>query len=90
MSKKRNHRSVSYTHLELKALRSQMNPHFVFNSLNSIQHYIFNSKSEEAVKYLNKFAKLMRVILNNSDKPTVAIEDDLEALKLYLELEQMR
>ena len=67
-----------------------MNPHFVFNSLNSIQHYIFNSKSDEAVKYLNKFAKLMRVILNNSDKPTVAIEDDLEALKLYLELEQMR
>ena len=76
--------------VELKALRSQMNPHFVFNSLNSIQHYIFNSKSDEAVKYLNKFAKLMRVILNNSDKPTVAIEDDLEALKLYLELEQMR
>ncbi|MBL7918173.1 MAG: histidine kinase, partial [Bacteroidia bacterium] len=83
-------RKVEISKVELKALRSQMNPHFVFNSLNSIQHYIFNSKSEEAVKYLNKFAKLMRVILNNSDKPTVAIEDDLEALKLYLELEQMR
>lgn len=83
-------RKVEMSKIELKALRSQMNPHFVFNSLNSIQHYIFNSKSEEAVKYLNKFAKLMRVILNNSDKPTVAIEDDLEALKLYLELEQMR
>ncbi len=83
-------RKVEMSKIELKALRSQMNPHFVFNSLNSIQHYIFNSKSDEAVKYLNKFAKLMRVILNNSDKPTVAIEDDLEALKLYLELEQMR
>jgi ligand-binding sensor domain-containing protein len=83
-------RKVELSKVELKALRSQMNPHFVFNSLNSIQHYIFNSKSDEAVKYLNKFAKLMRVILNNSDKPTVAIEDDLEALKLYLELEQMR
>ncbi len=83
-------RKVEISKVELKALRSQMNPHFVFNSLNSIQHYIFNSKSDEAVKYLNKFAKLMRVILNNSDKPTVAIEDDLEALKLYLELEQMR
>lgn len=83
-------RKVEISRIELKALRSQMNPHFVFNSLNSIQHYIFNSKSDEAVKYLNKFAKLMRVILNNSDKPTVAIEDDLEALKLYLELEQMR
>lgn len=83
-------RKVELSKVELKALRSQMNPHFVFNSLNSIQHYIFNSKSDEAVKYLNKFAKLMRVILNNSDKPTVALEDDLEALKLYLELEQMR
>jgi hypothetical protein len=83
-------RKVEMSKIELKALRSQMNPHFVFNSLNSIQHYIFNSKSDEAVKYLNKFAKLMRVILNNSDKPTVALEDDLEALKLYLELEQMR
>lgn len=83
-------RKVEVSKIELKALRAQMNPHFVFNSLNSIQHYIFNSKSDEAVKYLNKFAKLMRVILNNSDKPTVAIEDDLEALKLYLELEQMR
>jgi len=83
-------RKVEISKVELKALRSQMNPHFVFNSLNSIQHYIFNSKSDEAVKYLNKFAKLMRVILNNSDKPTVAIEDDLESLKLYLELEQMR
>ncbi len=83
-------RKVEMSKVELKALRAQMNPHFVFNSLNSIQHYIYNSKSDEAVKYLNKFAKLMRVILNNSDKPTVTVEDDLEALKLYLELEKMR
>ena len=75
---------------ELKALRAQMNPHFVFNSLNSIQHYILNSKSEEAVKYLNKFAKLIRLILNNSDKPTVTINEDLDGLTLYLELEKMR
>lgn len=75
---------------ELKALRAQMNPHFVFNSLNSIQHYILNNKSEEAAKYLNKFAKLIRLILNNSDKPTVTINEDLDALTLYLELEKMR
>ncbi|MBI3518273.1 MAG: histidine kinase [Bacteroidetes bacterium] len=75
---------------ELKALRAQMNPHFVFNSLNSIQHYILNSKGDEAVKYLNKFAKLIRIILNNSEKPTVTINEDVEALKLYLELERMR
>jgi sensor histidine kinase YesM len=76
--------------IELKALRSQMNPHFIFNSLNSIQHYIFHTKSDEAIKYLSKFARLVRIILNNSNKPTVTVGEDLEALKLYLELEQMR
>ncbi len=83
-------RKVEMSKIELKALRSQMNPHFIFNSLNSIQHYIYNNKSDEAIKYLNKFARLVRIILNNSDKPTVTIDEDLEALKLYLELEQMR
>jgi len=83
-------RKVEMSKVELKALRSQMNPHFIFNSLNSIQHYIFNSKSDEAIKYLSKFARLVRIILNNSEKPTVTVGEDLEALKLYLELEQMR
>lgn len=76
--------------VELKALRAQMNPHFVFNSLNSIQHYILNSNSIEAAKYLNKFAKLIRIILNNSEKNMVTINEDVASLKLYLELEQMR
>jgi sensor histidine kinase YesM len=67
-----------------------MNPHFVFNALNSIQHYILNSKGDEAVKYLSKFAKLIRIILNNSEKPIVTINEDIEAIKLYLELEKMR
>jgi hypothetical protein len=83
-------RRVEMSKIELKALRSQMNPHFIFNSLNSIQHYIFNSKTDEAIKYLSKFARLVRIILNNSNKPTVTVGEDLEALKLYLELEQMR
>jgi ligand-binding sensor domain-containing protein len=83
-------RKVEMSKIELKALRSQMNPHFIFNSLNSIQHYIFNTRSDEAIKYLNKFARLVRIILNNSERPTVTVGDDLEALKLYLELEQMR
>jgi ligand-binding sensor domain-containing protein len=83
-------RKVEMSKIELKALRSQMNPHFIFNSLNSIQHYIFNTKSEEAIRYLNKFARLVRIILNNSERPTVTVIDDLEALRLYLELEQMR
>ncbi|MBS1652024.1 MAG: histidine kinase [Bacteroidetes bacterium] len=83
-------KKVEMSKLELKALRSQMNPHFVFNSLNSIQHYIYNNKGDEATKYLNKFAKLIRSILNNSDKNTVTIDEDIDALKLYIELEQMR
>jgi sensor histidine kinase YesM len=83
-------RKVEISRIELKALRSQMNPHFIFNSLNSIQHYIFNSKTDEAIKYLSKFAKLVRIILNNSNKPTVTVGEDIDALKLYLELEQMR
>ncbi len=83
-------KQVEISKVELKALRAQMNPHFVFNSLNSIQHYILNSNSTEAAKYLNKFAKLIRIILNNSEKPMVTVNEDIESLKLYLELEQMR
>lgn len=81
---------VEVSKAELTALRAQMNPHFVFNALNSIQHYILNSKGDEAVKYLSKFAKLIRLILSNSEKQIVTINEDLEALKLYLELERMR
>ncbi|HQQ93296.1 MAG TPA: two-component regulator propeller domain-containing protein [Bacteroidia bacterium] len=88
--KKEFERKVEMSKIELKALRSQMNPHFIFNSLNSIQHYILNSKSDEAIKYLSKFARLIRLILNNSDKPTVTVGEDLETLKLYMELEKMR
>ena len=83
-------KKVEIAKVELKALRAQMNPHFVFNSLNSIQHYILNSKSNEAAKYLNKFAKLIRTILSNSEKPMVTVNEDVESLRLYLELEQMR
>lgn len=81
---------VEISKSELKALRAQMNPHFVFNSLNSIQHYILNSKGEEAVRYLSKFAKLIRIILSNSEKATVTINEDVESIILYLELEKMR
>ncbi len=75
---------------ELKALRAQMNPHFVFNSLNSIQHFILTNKSQDAGKYLNKFARLMRVILNNSEKSVITVQEEMEYLQLYMELEAMR
>ncbi len=75
---------------QLMALRAQMNPHFVFNCLNSIQECIVTKKYGEASKYLNKFSKLFRTVLNNSGKKLVPIDEEKEVLELYLELEQMR
>lgn len=75
---------------ELKALRAQMNPHFLFNSLNSIQQFILTHKEEEAVFYLNRFARLMRMILNNSEKQAVTLKEEIDALKIYIDLEKMR
>ncbi|CAG5008468.1 hypothetical protein DYBT9275_04276 [Dyadobacter sp. CECT 9275] len=75
---------------QLMALRAQMNPHFVFNCLNSIQECIVTQKYGEASKYLNKFSKLFRMVLNNSGKNLVIVEEEIEVLRLYLELEQMR
>ena len=76
--------------MELKALRAQMNPHFIFNIMSSIQHYITNNNTEAALKYLSKFAKLMRSIMDNSRQSVILIKDELSALELYLELESMR
>jgi len=76
--------------LELLALRAQMNPHFIFNTLSSIQHFISGNNTEEALKYLSKFAKLMRVILDNSKKKFISIEDEINAISLYLDLEKLR
>jgi ligand-binding sensor domain-containing protein/putative methionine-R-sulfoxide reductase with GAF domain len=75
---------------QLMALRAQMNPHFVFNCLNSIQECIVTQKYGEASNYLNKFSKLFRTVLNNSGKNLVTIDEEKEVLKLYLELELMR
>jgi sensor histidine kinase YesM len=75
---------------QLMALRAQMNPHFVFNCLNSIQECIVTQKYGEASKYLNKFSKLFRMVLNNSGKNLVTLNEEKEVLELYLQLEQMR
>ncbi|WP_229211989.1 histidine kinase [Dyadobacter arcticus] len=75
---------------QLMALRAQMNPHFVFNCLNSIQECIVTRKYAEASKYLNKFSKLFRLVLNNSGKKLVSLEEERLVLELYLELELMR
>ena len=76
--------------LELKALRAQMNPHFIFNSLSSIQESIINNKTEAAAKYLGKFSKLIRMVLENSGKTYITLTDEIDYLKLYLELESFR
>jgi LytS/YehU family sensor histidine kinase len=78
------------TETEMKALRSQMNPHFIFNSLNSISDYITKHDTAAADYYLTNFAKLMRLILENSEKREVPLSDDLKALELYMQLEAMR
>jgi ligand-binding sensor domain-containing protein len=76
--------------LKLKALRAQMNPHFTFNVMNSIQHFILNSDTESAHRYLSKFSKLIRTILNNSENNTIPLSEELKALELYIQLEAMR
>ncbi len=75
---------------EMQALRAQMNPHFIFNVINSIQDYILKNDARSAQKYLTKFARLVRLILDNSIKSEVALEEELKAAELYVELEQQR
>lgn len=81
---------LEYARLEDKALRSQMNPHFIFNSLNSIKLLVQESKNEKAVQYLTTFTKLLRGLLNNADKSTITLHEELETCKLYLSLEALR
>ncbi|MBD0375650.1 MAG: tetratricopeptide repeat protein, partial [Flavisolibacter sp.] len=78
------------TELEMQALRAQMNPHFIFNSLNSINRFILKNQGNEATEYLTKFSRLIRMILHSSANATVTLTEDIEALRLYLELESLR
>ena len=76
--------------VEMKALRAQMNPHFISNSLHSINRYVMENDKEKASSYLTKFASLMRLILENSREREVPLEQDLHALELYMQLELLR
>jgi len=76
--------------LKLTALQAQMNPHFIFNSLNSINWYILKNKPAEASIYLTKFSKLVRRILDNSKNLSIPLDSEINALRLYLDLESMR
>lgn len=74
----------------LTSLRAQMDPHFIFNSLNSIQHFITRNDKDSARGYLSKFAKLMRLILNSSREETISLAEEVDTLKLYIDLERLR
>ncbi len=76
--------------LEQTALRSQMNPHFIFNSLNSIKLYIIDNEKENAVYYLNKFSKLIRKILAATQTKETTLADEIDTMKLYINIENIR
>lgn len=76
--------------LEQTMLRSQMNPHFLFNSLNSIKLYIINNEKKNAVHYLNKFSKLVRKILEASSQREIPLAEELETVELYMNIENIR
>lgn len=75
---------------EQKTLRAQMKPHFIFNSLNSIQHFILEHDEESAHLYLSRFSSLMRKILDNTRQNTIPLTREIETLRLYLDLEKLR
>lgn len=76
--------------VKMNALTAQMNPHFIFNSLNSIDYFIIKNDTNRASDYLNRFARLIRLILNHSRSNYVSLKEDLEALRLYIEIESLR
>lgn len=78
------------TDTEMKALRSQMNPHFIFNALNSINDSILKLDAEKASHFTLRFAKLMRMVLENSEQREISLADDLAALEMYMQVEKIR
>lgn len=75
---------------KMTALRSQMNPHFIFNAIGSIQHFILKNEAKQSYNYLAKFSMLIRNILNNSKEEYISLSQEINTLKLYIELEQIR
>lgn len=78
------------TELETQALRAQMNPHFIFNCLSAINHFILDNQPDKASDYLTRFSRLMRMVLVNAGKEAVSLEEELDMLRLYLDMEQLR
>ncbi len=79
-----------YYKSSLKAIRAQMNPHFFYNALNTIQSFIYSEDKKNASAYLSKFSKLTRLILEMSEKETISLSEEISALQLYLDIEKAR
>ena len=79
---------IKLNELENSALRTQMNPHFIFNSLNTINSFISLNETAQAHKYIASFSRLIRFILDHSRQKKILLENELEVLKLYIEIEQ--
>lgn len=75
---------------KMEALQSQMNPHFIFNAMNSIQNYIIDNNIDDALMYMGEFSKLIRQTLNNSSKQSVSLDDEIRYLETYIKLENLR
>ncbi len=90
INNKRKQKEIDKVKLEIKALTSQMNPHFTFNTINSIQHYLIQNDKIGGIQYLSEYAKLIRQSLNHSRNEFITIKEELEFLKLYYQLEQKR
>jgi hypothetical protein len=88
--KKKSDISKHLAEIEMKALQSQMNPHFIFNAINSIQGFILKNKVDEALGYLNDFARILRQTLDNAVKEYITLEEEIEYITRYLKLEMMR
>lgn len=86
----RNRLDLQITEWRLKALQSQMNPHFLFNSLNSVQNYLLTNRGVEGAKYLSKFSKLVRRIMENSNHQYLSFEQIIDTLRMYVEIESFR
>jgi len=76
--------------LEAQALRAQMNPHFIYNCMNSIKALIQNNEKRQSIEYLTSFSKLIRTLFQNSDKRQISLYDEIETCRLYVQLESMR
>jgi sensor histidine kinase YesM len=81
---------IQKTEAEMKALRAQMNPHFIFNCMNTIDAYIFKEQPDKASSFLNRFSKLIRQTLENSQYPLISLDKELESLRIYITLEMER